>query len=397
MALCTAAFDTEFSADSVEFCPVKDYQQYAAVGTYQVLDPLTSEDSKAATQTNRTGRLYVYDVDQSASPCADHSGEGNALQVKEVYRQDTSAVLDIKWSHQILNDAPVAAVVTSTGDTHIMPINSKGEMKVDMSLSNSKTNILSLSVDWANRININAGYSLAVSESDGSISNLTITPDAGLVKQREWEAHQFEAWIVGFNYHQTSTIYSGGDDCLFKGWDTRQDGNTPTFINKSHQAGVCSIASHPVWEHILATGSYDESIYIWDTRSIKRPVSTIPTGGGVWRLKWHPTDPQLLLSACMYNGFHIYRVASQDAPKIDHIQEYMGHKSIAYGADWSYSGGIQGSTECRSIVGTCSFYDHLLHFWIRASRESTNPRLLKWRAVILGHYASLVLLDTLLF
>ena len=51
--------------------------------------------------------------------------------------------------------------------------------------------------------------------------------------------------------------------------------------------------------------SYDERVLLWDTRQLRRPVKEAAVGGGVWRVKWHPVNSDLMAVACMHEGFKI--------------------------------------------------------------------------------------------
>ena len=51
--------------------------------------------------------------------------------------------------------------------------------------------------------------------------------------------------------------------------------------------------------------SYDEHLLVWDGRQMKQPLADLRVGGGVWRVKWHPRHARLILTATMYNGYHV--------------------------------------------------------------------------------------------
>lgn len=105
---------------------------------------------------------------------------------------------------------------------------------------------------------------------------------------------------------------------------------------------------------------------------MRSPVSTIPTGGGLWRLKWHP-DPDrgnFLLAACMHAGMRVLDVGKGTVDAIgvggavgseSVVAKFTRHASMAYGADW-----CRLPTSLRNpkaVIASCSFYDSLLCLW----------------------------------
>jgi diphthamide biosynthesis protein 7 len=56
---------------------------------------------------------------------------------------------------------------------------------------------------------------IAVSDSEGCISIVNLERGEDRI-HHQWKAHDFEAWITAFDYHNTTQVYTGGDDCLLK-------------------------------------------------------------------------------------------------------------------------------------------------------------------------------------
>lgn len=93
---------------------------------------------------------------------------------------------------------------------------------------------------------------------------------------------------------------------------------------------------------------------------MKSTLFTLKMPAPLWRLKWDPHDSKHLLCACMLGGAHVVHVEA-DTSQI--VGSYGEHKNICYGADWSYLGKDEVNRfKCSGnrIIGTCSFYDHLL-------------------------------------
>ncbi|XP_056679145.1 patatin-like phospholipase domain-containing protein 7 isoform X11 [Monodelphis domestica] len=321
--------DTEYSADTVEWCPLEGWRNLLACGTYQLqtLEPKVQKsetfleqkpkDDKPEEQQRETGlvnmdeamepqvrmgRLYLYSFNEDATDSP----------VTEVQRKDGAAILDMKWSPVLVDGHVILGLADATGCIELLNLVELEKSHYKLQSLLKKTlgkQCIALSLDWSSGQSTrttNQPLRIISSDSKGHLHFFAVDElETSLHHISNWKAHDFEAWIAAFDYWQTDVVYSGGDDGLLKGWDTRNNLDRPLFTSKRHSMGVCSIQSNPHKENILATGSYDEHILLWDTRNMKQPFDDTHVNGGVWRLKWHPVYHHLLLAACMHNGFKI--------------------------------------------------------------------------------------------
>ena len=342
--VCTvhAAFDTDIPADCAEFNPWDP--RVVAVGKYLLKD--------AATQT-KEGAVDLYCVS------ADHS------RVTLAGSFTTGAVFDCKW---LTRDTLVLARSDGLLETRRVDVDPDGcclrEEGAARHIPTECGPVTYVAPRGLRLATAHGGGKCAVWDLGEGGDDATAV---AALKTAELAGHEYDAWVAA--WHDENTVWTGGDDARLALWDLRMSAETPVWA-KRQDMGVTSIAPHPT-RPVVAVGSYDESLVLWDVRAVGsggRPLRKAAAdaadteGGGVWRLKWHKEHQDVLLAACMHAGFRVFRL--EDEAQFVCRAEYHGpHNNLAYGADWQPMTATDSDGRKVLVAATASFYDKKFSVW----------------------------------
>lgn len=89
----------------------------------------------------------------------------------------------------------------------------------------------------------------------------------------QFEEHAKRVWSVDFSRVDPTRILSGSDDGTVRLWSINQECSVATIDTK---ANVCSVQFSPECSNIVAFGSANYRIYLYDLRNIDQPLAMIP-------------------------------------------------------------------------------------------------------------------------
>nr|XP_020663422.1 nucleoporin Nup43 [Pogona vitticeps] len=113
---------------------------------------------------------------------------------------------------------------------------------------------------------------------------------------------------------RTTEILTVNSIGQLKIWDFRQQGNEPSqiFSLTGERAPLHCVDRHPSQQHIVATGSQDGMLSIWDVRQGSMPVSLLNAHEAeLWEVHFHPSNPDHLFT-CSEDGSLWHWDASSD-------------------------------------------------------------------------------------
>lgn len=155
-----------------------------------------------------------------------------------------------------------------------------------------------------NYIKANAQYfAIPVAQANGSLAIFDFNMEDRRINPGVvpcFDGHRGPVLDFDFNPFQNQLIATGGDDCVTKVWGIPAEGMKDSISESlvdlvGHDKKVTVVLHHPTAEFVLATGSADKTVKIWDVAQ-QAETSSVEHEEMIFGLAWDSTG-ELLASA----------------------------------------------------------------------------------------------------
>ena len=190
------------------------------------------------------------------------------------------------------------------------------------------------------------GRVLVAGDDTGAIQVFDVNSRAIL---KTWKECKQPVWTTRWNPRETTSLMSGCDDGTVRLWDLPSQESVTIF--RGHQDYVrCGEFMPGQASQLLISGSYDQSIRLWDSRVPARAVMTFKHSAAVETVLPMPSGTTVLASA----DNHI-AVLDITAAKTQHIiknhQKTVTALSLASSTSRLVSGGLDGHMKVFETTG----------------------------------------------
>lgn len=278
----------------------------------------------------------------------------------ETLQEINHSNLEILKARYLPHNPNLIASITNTGQIYIFdkskyPSAASSEFKYEMVLNGHTKEGYGLC--WNTQ---KEGHLLSCA-SDGSIIHWDITKHttgAPVEQVRRRQSDNEGVNDVLWNPSHDSIFAAVGEDNLLKVYDTRQTSSEPIIQSQGsfHSGGINALSINLQNGFCIATGDSQETVNIWDIRSISAPSIVIPhaQSGSITSLKFNPKIPSLLLCASSNDPVVNLYDLSQSADEEKCVFKHGGHLLGVNDIDWNPS----DEWMCGSVS-----WDNTVHFW----------------------------------
>uniref|UniRef100_A0A4X1UYF3 RB binding protein 7, chromatin remodeling factor n=2 Tax=Sus scrofa TaxID=9823 RepID=A0A4X1UYF3_PIG len=266
--------------------------------------------------------------------------------------------------HIIATKTPSSDVLVFDYTKHPAKPDPSGECNPDLRLRGHQKEGYGLS--WNSNL---SGHLLSASDDHTvCLWDINAGPKEGKIVDAKaiFTGHSAVVEDVAWHLLHESLFGSVADDQKLMIWDTRSNTTSkPSHLVDAHTAEVNCLSFNPYSEFILATGSADKTVALWDLRNLKLKLHTFESHKDeIFQVHWSPHNETILASSGTDRRLNVWDLSS-------FMEDTLPRYQILAGTPMS----LGSFAQCRRIT-SCRYGKWLKIFTMMKSQMSQHRN---WR------------------